>query len=166
MKVGAGLALMLAAALVQVTWASQLEIAGAFPNLVLIAVVGLTWTQGVRSGLLWACAGGVLLDLNAPGPLGAHALGLLAGAYVTGFWARNLDRHSPLHPAGAAALSTILYSLVVVGTDDAIGLPIPPLRTAVALTIAAALYNGALMPLALTALRRITAGLHWEHAAA
>ena len=157
---------MLAAALVQVTWASQLEIAGAFPNLVLIAVVGLTWTQGVRSGLLWACAGGVLLDLNAPGPLGPHALALLAGAYVTGFWARNLDRDSPLHPAGAAALSTILYSLVLVGTDDAIALPIPPYRTAVALTIAAALYNAALMPLALVALRRITAGLHWEHSAA
>ncbi len=166
MKVISGLALMLAAALVQVTWASQLEIAGAFPNLVLIAVVGLTWTQGVRSGLLWACAGGVLLDLNAPGPLGPHALALLAGAYVTGFWARNLDRDSPLHPAGAAALSTILYSLVLVGTDDAIGLPIPPFRTAVALTIAAALYNAALMPLALVAIRRITAGLHWEHAAA
>ena len=33
------------------------------------------------------------------------------------------------------------------------------------LTIAAAAYNAALMPLALAALRRITAGLHWEHAA-
>jgi len=164
MKVISGLALMLAAALVQVTWASQLEIAGAFPNLVLIAVVGLTWTQGVRSGLLWACAGGVLLDLNAPGPLGPHALALLAGAYVTGFWARNLDRDSPLHPAGAAALSTILYSLVLVGTDDAIGLPIPPFRTAVALTIAAALYNAALMPLTLVALRRVTNGLHLDRA--
>jgi rod shape-determining protein MreD len=164
MRVVAGLGLMLAAALVQVTWASQLEIAGAFPNLVLIAVVGLTWTQGVRSGLLWACAGGVLLDLNAPGPLGSHALALLAGAYVTGFWARNLDRDSPLHPAGAAALVTILYSLVLVGTDDAIGLPIPPFRTALALTIAAALYNATLTPLVLAALRRVTIGMHWERA--
>jgi rod shape-determining protein MreD len=164
MRVVAGLALMLAAALVQVTWASRLEIAGAFPNLVLIAVVGLTWTQGVRSGLLWACAGGVLLDLNAPGPLGPHALALLAGAYVAGFWARNLDRDSALPPAGAAAVSTILYSLVLVGTDDAIGLPIPPFRTALALTIAAALYNAMLTPLALAALRRVTRGLHWEGA--
>lgn len=163
MRVVAGLALMLAASLVQVTWASQLEIGGAFPNLVLITVVGLTWTQGVRSGLLWACAGGVLLDLNAPGPLGPHAVALLAGAYATGFWARNLDRESPLHPAGAAALSTILYSLVLIGTDDAIGLPIPPFRTALVLTIAAALYNATLTPLALAALRRITVGLHWEH---
>lgn len=164
MKVAAGSALMLAAALVQVTWASQLEIAGAFPNLVLIAVVGVTWTQGVRAGLLLACAGGVLLDLNAPGPLGPHALALLAGAYATGFWVRNLDRESLLHPIGAAAMSTILYSLVLIGTDDAIGLPTPPFGTALVLTIAASLYNAALMPLALAGLRRVTTGLHWEAA--
>jgi len=164
MKVGIGFVLMLAAALVQVTWASQLEIAGAFPNLVLIAVIGLTWTQGVRAGLLWACAGGILLDLNAPGPLGPHALALLPGAYATGFWARNLDRDSPLHPAGAAALSTILYSLVLVGADKAIGMPIPSFRTALELTVAASLYNAALMPLALASLRRITVALHWETA--
>jgi rod shape-determining protein MreD len=164
MRVVAGLALMLAAALVQVTWASQLEIAGAFPNLVLIAVVGLTWAQGVRAGLLWACFGGVLLDLNAPGPLGPHALALLAGAYATGFWARTLDRNSPVHPAGAAALSTALYSVVLVGTDGALGLPIPPFRTALALMIAAALYNAALTPLAVAALRRVTGAFHWEPA--
>jgi rod shape-determining protein MreD len=119
----------------------------------------------VRAGLLWACAGGVLLDLNAPGPLGLHALALLAGAYVTGFLARNLDRGSLLQPAGAAALSTVLYSLVLVGTDDALGLPIPTLRTALALTVAASLYNAALTPLALAAIRRVTRGLHWERAA-
>src|SRR5260370_20250775 len=105
MRAVAGLLLRAAAALVQVTWAAQLEIAGACANLVLIAVVGLTWRQGARAGLLWACVGGVLLDLNAPGPLGPHSLALLAGAYATGFWARNLDRESPFHPAAAAVVS-------------------------------------------------------------
>jgi len=41
-------------------------------------------------------------------------------------------------------------------------LPIPPFRTALVLTIAAALYNATLTPLAVAALRRITTGLHWE----
>ena len=164
MRVMAGLLLLVAAALVQVTWASQLEIAGVFANLVLIAVVGLTWTQGVRAGLLWACAGGLLLDLNAPGPLGPHSLALLVGAYATGFWARNLDRESPLYPAAAVVVSTILYSLVLLGADDALGLPLPPLGTALQLIVAASLYNAALMPPALMALRRVTGGLHWEQA--
>jgi rod shape-determining protein MreD len=165
MKAAAGLLLMLAATLIQVTWASQLEVAGAFPNLVLMAVIGLTWTQGVRAGLLWACAGGLLLDLNAPGPLGPHALALLAGAYVTGFWARNLDRESPFHPSVAAAVSTVLYSLVLVGAGAALGLPTPQFRTALQLVLAASIYNGALMPLALVALRRVTNGLRWEPSA-
>ncbi|MGA8923261.1 MAG: rod shape-determining protein MreD, partial [Candidatus Dormiibacterota bacterium] len=90
MKRALGAALMLAAALVQVTWAPRLEIVGAFPNLVLLAVVGVTWTWGVRAGMAWACVGGVLLDLTAAGPIGPHALGLLTGAYLTGFWTRNL----------------------------------------------------------------------------
>jgi rod shape-determining protein MreD len=165
MKVAAGFLLLVAAALVQVTWASQLEIAGVFANLVLIAVMALTWTQGVRVGMLWACLGGILLDLNAPGPLGPHALALLVGAYTTGFWARNLDRESPFHPAAAVVVSTVLYSLVLIGADDALGLPIPPLRTAAQLIFAASLYNAVLMPPALIALRRVTAGLHWEQAA-
>jgi rod shape-determining protein MreD len=165
MKMIAGVLLLVTAALVQVTWASQLEIAGVFANLVLIAVMGLTWTQGVRAGMLWACLGGILLDLNAPGPLGPHALALLVGAYATGFWARNLDRESPFHPAAAVALSTVLYSLVLIGADGALGLPIPPLRTAAQLIVAASLYNAVLMPPTLTALRRVTAGLHWEQAA-
>ena len=164
MKAVAGTLLLVGAALVQVTWASQLEIAGAFANPVLIAVIGLTWTQGVRSGMVWACVGGILLDLDAPGPLGPHALALLVGAYATGFWARNLDRESVLHPAAAVVVSTVLYSLVLIGADDALGLPIPPLRTAAQLIIAASLYNAVLMPPALLALRRVTAGLHWEQA--
>ena len=165
MRLVAGMLLMLAGALVQVTWASQLEIAGAFPNVVLIVVIALTWTQGVRAGLLWGCAGGILLDLNAPGPLGLHAVALLCGAYVTGFWARNLDRESPLHPAGAVAVSTVLYSLVLIGADRVLGLPIPPFATAVQLTVAATLYNAALMPIALITVRRATSGLHREPAA-
>jgi rod shape-determining protein MreD len=164
MKVVAGVLLLVAAALIQVTWASQLEIAGVFANLVLIAVMGLTWTQGVRAGLLWACAGGIMLDLNAPGPLGPHSLALLVGAYATGFWARNLDRESPFHPAAAVVVSTVLYSLVLIGADYALGLPIPPFHTALQLTFAASLYNAVLMPPALMALRRVTGGLHWEPA--
>ena len=164
MKLVAGGLLMLAAALVQVTWASQFEIAGAFPNAVLIVVIALTWTQGVRAGLFWGCAGGILLDLNAAGPVGLHAIALLCGAYVTGFWARNLDRESALHPAGAVAISTALYSLVLIGADRALGLPVPSSATAVQLAVAASLYNAALMPLVLIAVRRATAGLHWEPA--
>jgi len=155
MKQALTAALMLGAALVQVTWAPKLEIVGAFPNLVLLAVVALTWTRGVRAGMVWACVGGALLDLTAAGPIGPHALGLLTGAYLTGFWTRNLDRQSALHVALAAAVSTAAYSVVLVGSDDTLGLPVPALPVALELTLAACAYNAILMPAALALLRKV-----------
>lgn len=147
-------ALMLATILVQVTWAPRLTIAGVFPNLALVAVIAVTWTAGVRSGMAWACIAGLMLDLTAPGPLGPHAVGLLAGAYLTGFWTRNVDRESVLHPMLAAAAGTAAYSMILVAADDMLGLPVPPLGAAMELLLASSVYNAALMPVALLLVRR------------
>ena len=142
--------LLLVAALVQVTWAPRLSLFGAFPNLVLVLVVGGTWLRGTRAGMGWAITGGLLLDLTAPGPLGPHALALLAGAYGVGFWSRNVDASDVLQPVLATGLATVVYSLVLIGSDDTLGLPVPQLSLAAGLTAAAIAYNAALMlPLAL-----------------
>jgi rod shape-determining protein MreD len=141
--------LLLAIVLVQVTWAPRITVAGAFPNLALVAVIAITWTAGVRQGMAWACVAGLLLDLTADGPLGPHAVALLAGAYLSGFWARNLDRESLLHPVIAAAASTAVYSAVLMLADDVLGLPVPSLGIAAQLVVAASVYNAALMPVAL-----------------
>ena len=146
--------LMLFTAMVQVTWAPALSVNGAFPNLVLVMVTVITWTRGQRAGLLWACAGGLLLDLTAPGPLGRHALALLAGAYVTGFWVRNVDPNGPVHPVIATAVSTAIYSAVLVGADDLLNLPVPAPAIVLELAVAAAIYNSVLvLPIMLVAKR-------------
>ena len=150
-------ALMLAAVLVQVTWAPRITVAGVFPNLVLVAVIAITWAAGVRSGMAWACIAGLMLDLTAPGPLGPHALALLAGAYITGFWMRNLDRESVFHPVVAVAVSTAVYSLILIEADDLLGLPLPPPAVAVQLVAAAAVYNAVLTPLAIFVARKLHA---------
>ena len=153
--------LMLFAAMVQVTWAPAVSVHGAFPNLVLIIVIVITWTRGQRAGLVWACAGGLLLDLTAPGPLGPHAVALLAGAYVTGFWVRNADPAGPAHPVIATAVSTAIYSAVLVGADDLLNLPVPAPALVIELALAAAAYNSVLvLPIMLVAkrLRREAAG--------
>lgn len=150
------LVLVTVAALVQVTWAPRLELDGAFPNLVLAAVVCVTWLRGARAGLVWACAGGLLLDLTAPGPLGPHALALLVGAYAVSFWAGNVKPASVLQPALAAAAASAIYSLMLIGADDLLGLPLPPLRIAFDLAVAACLYNAVLVAMALLVLRRFT----------
>ncbi|HXM72167.1 MAG TPA: rod shape-determining protein MreD [Candidatus Dormibacteraeota bacterium] len=152
-------ALMLATVLIQVTWAPRVTVAGVFPNLALVAVIAVTWTAGVRAGMLWACIAGLMLDLTAPGPLGPHALALLAGAYLTGFWWRNLERDSVLHPVLAVAVSTALYSLILIASDDTLGLPVPPLGVALQLVVASCVYNAALMPFVLVVVRKLHAPL-------
>ena len=155
MKHIAGLGVMVALTLVQVTWAPRLEVGGAFPNLVLLAVVGVTWIFGLRAGMVWACAGGVLLDLTAPGPIGLHALALLVGAYTIGFFTSNIANPTAVHFAVSAALSTVLYSTVLVLAADLLGNPVPAAGVAIRLASAAALYNALLMPLAIELMRRV-----------
>jgi rod shape-determining protein MreD len=150
-------AMLLATVVIQVTWAPRITVAGAFPNLALVAVIAITWTAGLRQGMAWACVAGLMLDLTSDGPLGNHAVALLAGAYLTGFWVRNLDRESLLHPIVAAAASTAVYSVVLVLADNVLGLAVPPLATAVQLLVAASVYNAALMPVALVLVRRLHA---------
>jgi rod shape-determining protein MreD len=150
----AGAILVLVAALAQVTWAPKLAFGGVFPNLVLVIVVAISWTFGQRPGLLWACAGGLLPDLTAPGPLGPHALALLAGAYLTGFWARNVDPAGVAQPVLATALATAVYSVILLGADDMLGVPVPALGLAGQLTAGAALYNAVLAVPFVLAFRR------------
>jgi rod shape-determining protein MreD len=152
---GAGLLTALAA--IQVTWAPRLEVGGAFPNLILLAVVAVTWTRGVRAGLVWACIGGLLLDLTTSGPVGLHALALLAGVYVIGFWTRTLERASAAQAALTAAAATLLYSLLLVAAYDTLSLSAAPLGIAAQLAVTAALYNALLAPFALEIVRRLDA---------
>jgi hypothetical protein len=55
----------------------------------------------------------------------------------------------------AAAASTAIYSAVLVLADDLLGLPVPPLGTAMQLVVAASIYNAALMTVALAIARRL-----------
>ncbi len=159
MRRALGVLVMVTAALIQVTWAPRLEVAGAYPNLVLVAVVAVTWTLGARSALAWACVGGVLCDLTSSGPVGPHALALLVGVYVIGLWIRNLERVTALRVAASAVVVTCLYSMVLVLADDLLGLPVAPLGVAVQLTLAAAAYNAVLAPFAFEAARALHGAL-------
>ncbi len=146
--------MLAAAALAQATWAPWLEVGGAFPNLVLLAVVATSWTAGTRTAMVWAVAGGLLLDLTSSGSIGPHALALLPGVYVIGFWIRNLEHANALHVVLTAALCTVLYSLALVLTDNLLGAPLPEPRLFAQLALAAAIYNAVLMPFAVVVVRR------------
>ena len=147
--------MLFVAALTQVTWAPRAQIAGVFPNLVLLAVVAIAWQRGVRTGMVAACAGGVLLDLCSAGPVGPHVIALLAGVYVTGFWIRNAESPNAVHVASSTALATVVYALVLIATNVALRNPSIGLTAGVELAAAAAVYNALLAPLAVAAVHTV-----------
>jgi len=101
--------------------------------------------------MAWACAGGLLLDLLAAGPLGPHALALVPGAYAIGLLARGQQPHA-LVVAAAAAAVTLVYSAVLVLYHPA------PAGVAIRLAVAAALYNSLLAPFVFAPVRRMVLG--------
>jgi rod shape-determining protein MreD len=147
--------ILLPAAVLQVTFAPRLDILGAFPNFVLLAVVGWTLVRGSGSGIRWAIGGGLLLDLLAPGPLGVHALPLSVAAYGTGFLKRSFEPDPVLLPAAAGALATVAYNLVLVVLTGLLGSSVAFLPAMAAWVAPSAVYDAALLPLSLVLLRRL-----------
>lgn len=121
MRTATGASILIAAAVLQVTLAPHLTVAGVFPNLVLISVAGWTLVGGARGGIRWAIAGGLLLDLLSPGPLGLHALALAAAAYAAGFLQRSYEADPVVLPATAGALAALIYNLVLLGAAELVG---------------------------------------------
>ncbi|HKC18117.1 MAG TPA: rod shape-determining protein MreD, partial [Candidatus Dormibacteraeota bacterium] len=141
MKRVAAFGLIVVLALMQVTWAPHASVLGAFPNLILTAVVAVTWMQGARAGMAWACGGGVLLDLTTSGPIGPHALALLTVAYGTSLCARNFESTPALHAALTAGAGTIAYSVALALADGRLGLRSMDGGLVLRASAAAAVYN-------------------------
>ena len=157
-KAAVAAVLVFVTSLVQVAWASRLEVAGAYPGVLLVAVVAIAWNVGPRAGLLAACAGGVLLDLGSAGPVGPHALALLGGAYAAGLAARRFEPPNVLLVVLTAAAATVIYASVLVAFDTWLRVYTPPVDLAVRLAAGAAVYNSRLAPFAFALVRGLCLG--------
>lgn len=116
-KVAAALvfAVPLLAALAQLTWMPRLSPA-AYPNLCVIAVAAWTWGRGTRAALTWAVVAGLVLDLGSSGPIGPHALALLAAAYAAGLVVTTVDG-GPLVLPIAAGVASLAYGLALLAVS-------------------------------------------------
>jgi len=149
MRAAAVAAGVLVAVLVHVTLAPGLEVLGAAPDLALVAVAAIAWTGGPRTGLLAAAGAGILLDLSWPGPLGIHAIALLASAYLVSLVAERLQEGRLLVPAATGAGAGLVYGLLVIGGSETLGQSLPAAAVARQLLLGGALYDALLLPVAL-----------------
>jgi rod shape-determining protein MreD len=104
-------ALLLFAALVQVSIASTVEVAEGHPNLVLVLVVALALLRGPIFG---ACAGfwaGLVLDVASLGTLGLTSLLLTLAGHFSGRFGEATSRSSAHPQLVAVALATVAVGL-------------------------------------------------------
>jgi rod shape-determining protein MreD len=145
-------AVPLLAALAQLTWVPRLPGGGPL-NLAVIAVAAWTWARGTRDGLFWAVPAGIVLDLGSAGPLGPHALALLAAAYVAGLVSSTVDGGLVVLPLSAAC-ATVAYAVTLVVVGAVLRESSLHLHASAGWIIWTAIWDALLAPLAVVAVRR------------
>ena len=84
----------------------HLSIAGSFPNLILLAILGLSVLQGWKKNLVWIIIGGLFLDFySLHSVLGISIVGLLLAGYLAYFLSQNIFK-------GVSFWSLILVFLI------------------------------------------------------
>jgi rod shape-determining protein MreD len=114
----------LAAALVDLSVAPHFSVNGALPHLVLVLGVIATVAIGPATGLAWAFAGGLALDVLAGRPLGATAFTLLIVLGGAGLGARAPSRLKPLTAIGLVPICSALSSVLLVVALGFLGTPV------------------------------------------
>jgi rod shape-determining protein MreD len=129
------------AALLELTIGSYLRVGGAQPHFVL--VFGVIWTiaSGLDAGL--AFAGGLLLDILAPRPLGTSAFALLVSLSIAAVAARPLGRLRAIAPIVLVPILTVVNSLLLLATFSALQPRVAP-PNPVTLLLPGAVYDALL----------------------
>jgi rod shape-determining protein MreD len=130
----------MAAGLLELTVVPYLRIGNATPHPVL--VLGIVWVvaAGFESGLAWAFAGGLLLDLLAERPIGTTAFALLLSIGGASVLARLLVRLRPLAPIPLVFVFSLVNSVLVYILLGALRTPIP-VTDPIATVLPGALYD-------------------------
>ncbi len=100
-------AVVFAAALLQVSIATPLEVARGHPDLVLVLVVAIALVRGPLAGAVVGFGAGLLVDVAAIQTLGLSSLLLTLAGYWSGRFGEATTRSSPHPPLVAVALATV-----------------------------------------------------------
>lgn len=144
MRVAIGLALPLAAALLQGSVVPFIDVAGARPNLVVLMAASWSVAAGAREAVWWAFVGGLAADLLSGGPLGALALASLVPVAAVGLADAQLRPRSVATGAVLVGVASLATSVMYVGILALVGTALPTGPVLAAAVVSGALYNGVL----------------------
>ncbi len=103
--------LLLLVALLQVSWATPIEVGSGHPDLVIVTLVGLALLRGPLFGTIAGFWAGLALDVASLGTLGLSSLLLTPAGYWAGRFGEGTTRSSPYPPLVAVALGTVWLGL-------------------------------------------------------
>ena len=103
--------LLLLAALLQVAWATPIEVGNGHPDLVLVTLVAVALLRGPLLGAVAGFWAGIALDVAALGTLGLSSLLLTPAGYWAGRFGEATTRSSPYPPLVAVAFGTVWTSI-------------------------------------------------------
>jgi rod shape-determining protein MreD len=104
--------LILLLGLAQSTVIPHIRIAGVHPDIMLILVVSWSMLRGIREGVIWALAGGIILDLLSAAPFGMFTLSLICAAFLPRIGTVNFFRsHAPVVLISVALATICSYAV-------------------------------------------------------
>jgi rod shape-determining protein MreD len=107
--------------IVHAALAPVIVIGGVKPNLVLVAVVLVTYLAGFLPGITWAFVAGLTANLLVGDPLGSIPLGMLLVAVVVAGGSRVMGRLVWVYPVVATFVGSLVADLVSLGVNQLVG---------------------------------------------
>jgi rod shape-determining protein MreD len=100
-------------AFLQATVFPSASFVSVMPDITMVIVLIWTAVRGVREGLVWAFAIGVLLDTLALDPLGANALALLPAVMLGALGGQRFFHSGLIVPVVSAVIATLLHATLL-----------------------------------------------------
>jgi len=143
-RIGVGIVIPLAAAVLQVTALRYLVAGEVTPDLVALVAVAWTLIAGPGEGIWWAFAGGLVADLLGGSALGATTVALLPVTLAFGLRDRSAGEPAVLPAAALIGLGAAAHQAVLAVVLLAVGRALPPFGLMVGLALGAGIYTGTL----------------------
>ena len=144
MRVALAIVVPLAAALLQGSVVPFIAVAGARPNLVVLAAASWAVAIGPREAIWWAFFGGLAADLLSGGPVGALALAALLPVAALALADTQGRSRSVLTGALLIGLTSVAAGVIYVAVLALAGVQLPELPVLIAGAVSGGIYNAIL----------------------
>jgi rod shape-determining protein MreD len=143
-RVGLAIVVPLVAALLQGSVVPFIVVAGARPNLVVLAAASWGVAMGPREAIWWAFLGGLAADLLSGGPVGALAVASLLPVAALGL-ANNQGRpRSVVTAAVLIGIASVAAGIIYVAVLALAGVQLPDLPAVAVSAVSGGVYNAVL----------------------